>query len=460
MKAVFVIVILFVVSVTHAQELTNKIQNAMDQLQLDAQLVHGIASLYVVDTKTGEIIFKKNEQTGLAPASCQKVVTSVTAFEILGKNFQYNTALFASGKIINGTLNGNLYLQSSGDPTFGSWRWNSTKETVVLDKFSSALKAKNIRSISGSVNILQKEWQQGIPDGWIWQDIGNYYGAPASGFNWRENQYDLVLKSGKKIGDSVAIKNVVPTLFDLNFKNEFTSASTGNGEDAYIYLPVAGSTALLRGTVGINKDNVTISGAIPDPANQFAKTFLKANNIVANYYAAGGSSQNLPADAVKIAEHLSPPLDSINYYFLKRSVNLYGEALVKTIAFKTSGYGSTTEGVEVIRKFWEKNGIEASALKMLDGSGLSPENRVTTFSFVKILTFARTKSWFNSFYEALPLINNIHMKSGHVSGVLSYSGYVSSKSGKEYTFSFIVNNFDGSTGGMKEKMWRVLDLLK
>ena len=48
------------------------------------------------------------------------------------------------------------------------------------------------------------QWEtQLIPDGWIWQDIGNYYGAGANGINWRENQFDIILKSGQRINDPV-----------------------------------------------------------------------------------------------------------------------------------------------------------------------------------------------------------------------------------------------------------------
>ena len=60
---------------------------------------------------------------------------------------------------------------------------------------------------------------QRIPDGWIWQDIGNYYGAGASALNWRENQYDLILKSGKNIGERVKIDAFYEIFNAFNRKN-------------------------------------------------------------------------------------------------------------------------------------------------------------------------------------------------------------------------------------------------
>ena len=42
--------------------------------------------------------------------------------------------------------------------------------------------------------------------------------------------------------------------------------------------------------------------------------------------------------------HYSPRFDSINYWFMRRSVNLYGESLMKTIALEQDEYGSGAAG--------------------------------------------------------------------------------------------------------------------
>ena len=146
--------------------------------------------------------------------------------------------------------------------------------------------------------------------------------------------------------------------------------------------------------------------------------------------------------------------------FLKRSINLYGEALVKTIGYEQEKEGSTDAGIKLIRELWISKGIESSAFKIIDGSGLSPANRVTTKALVYVMKYAKTQKWFSSFYNSLPEINGIKMKDGYISGVRSYTGYIISRSGNEYTFSFIINNFDGSAATIKDKMWKVLDILK
>ncbi|MEJ7675379.1 MAG: D-alanyl-D-alanine carboxypeptidase [Chitinophagaceae bacterium] len=110
-----------------------KLNDAIIKLQVDSQFKHGIISMYVVETKTGKIIFEKNSQIGLAPASCLKVITAATAFELLGSNYTYQTKLGYEGKIDSGFLKGNIYIVGSGDPTLGSWRYNDTKENIVID---------------------------------------------------------------------------------------------------------------------------------------------------------------------------------------------------------------------------------------------------------------------------------------------------------------------------------------
>ena len=156
----------------------------------------------------------------------------------------------------------------------------------------------------------------------------------------------------------------------------------------------------------------------------------------------------------------SPPLDSINYWFLKRSINLYGEALLKTFSYKKSYTGSTEEGVKIVKEFWKNKGIASTELNIVDGSGLSPLNRVTTHAQVTILHYASKQSWFPGYFYSFPEYNGMKMKSGTINGVKSFCGYQISKDGHEYIFSFLVNNYNGSTNSLVQKMYKVLDELK
>ena len=260
-----------------------------------------------------------------------------------------------------------------------------------------------------------------------------------------------------------------PEIRSVFWKNELSTAKAGSGDNAVIYLPENGTVAYLTGTIPTGVETFSIKGAMPVPETVFLqelKNEMEENNIAVKSRFPSLRNAPLFSDAgilktfTPLATVVSPPLDSVNYWFMKESINLYGEAFVKTIAFKQKGFGSTNSGLDVIRNFWAGKGVEKSALNIKDGSGLSPANRLTPHALVTIMQYAKKQDWFSSFHYSLPLQNNIKMKSGYISGVRSYTGYVKSKAGVEYTFAFIVNNFDGSAANVREKMWKLLDILK
>lgn len=444
-----------------SQSVTDKLKSAFKSFEDDPQLQNAIASLYVVDANTGQVVFDKNGRVGLAPASTLKVITSVSAYELLGVNFRYETKFaYLKNKEKNALL-----IFPGGDPTFGSWRWPETKETIVLKELSKAIQNLGAKSYS-EVLIANEGWnEETIPDGWIWQDIGNYYGAGAAKLNWRENQYDVHLRSGKNIGDLVTVVKTVPRLYDFSLHSELTSAAAGTGDNAYIYFPLNAAAGTIRGTIPVNENNFRISGAMPSAFQQFVSTLadtLKHAGIKLPYAAEEQQRLDFPGNSYTFFHTVtSPPLDSIIYWFNKKSINLYGEALLKTMAFKHKGRGSTNKGVDLLRNFWkQKGGIAETELSIVDGSGLSPLNRVTTHAQVSVLQHARTQKWFNGFYTALPLYNGMKMKSGTIRGVKGYCGYHRSKNGKEYIFSFLVNNYNGSSSALVQKMYKVLNELK
>jgi len=444
---------------------------AIQKLSKDEQFEHASLGLYVMDSKTGMVIFERNGQLGLSPASCQKVITSISAFELLGSGYRYKTFIGTDVTVNNGTLNGNLYVKGSGDPTLGSDRWTGTSGPMILKKIVSILQKKKIQFIVGDLVCDDDAFTtETVPRGWVWEDIGNYFGAGAWGLNWMENQYEVTFKTGKNVNDPTEIISTNPAsvMKDYNVVNFVTTGSKGSGDNGYLFSAPFHQYVVARGSVPMTDKGFTISGSMPDPPGTFllmANDFLEKNSIAISgdtWSNSGYLMNSKPVQHPKliIDSILSPTLDSINFWFLKKSVNLFGEAFLKTIAFEKKKVGSTDTGIAIIKEFWSRRGIEKSALKIMDGSGLSPANRVTAHALVTAMQYAKGRPWFDAFYNALPEMNGIRMKDGYIGGVRSYTGYVKSKTGVEYTFAFIVNNFDGSPGTVREKMWRVLDILK
>lgn len=458
-----VLSILLYCSSLQAQTIPRKLSDAFKAFENDPRLKYAISSLYVMDAATGNTVFEKNSRIGLAPASTQKIITSVTAFELLGKTYRYNTAFSI---IRNKDLPGErtIVITPSGDPSFGSPRWESTTANNMLEQIVAALPG-DIKHYN-SIVVDNSGWQQrDIPDGWIWQDIGNYYGAGAEKMNWRENQYDIILRSGNRSGSHVAITGTRPNMLSsYSLRSELQAARSGSGDNAYIYFPLSGDTATIKGTIPVNQEHFIISGAFPSGAAQFIHELQdtliqigKGSHLMSLMLRDSSTAND---NSILFFTHQSPPLDSLIYWFNKKSINLYGEALIKTMAFGQKGYGVTDTGVAVIKDFWKSKGIDPDELNIVDGSGLSPLNRVTTHAQATVLKFARQQPWFPSFFDALPIYNNMHMKSGTIRNVKGFAGYHTAKNGKTYIFSFLVNNYNGSANELVRKMYKVLDVLK
>ena len=74
-------------------------------------------SLVVKDVQEGRTVYSYDTDRLQSPASVLKTVATATALEILGEDYRYPTTLEYDGILENGTLEGNLYIKGSGDPS-------------------------------------------------------------------------------------------------------------------------------------------------------------------------------------------------------------------------------------------------------------------------------------------------------------------------------------------------------
>src|SRR2546428_9342106 len=218
-KTLLILFLLFATAVN--AQIQIKLNSSVSSLQNDEQLKYGTLSFTVLNASTGKEVYSCNPNLGLAPASTLKTITSSTALALLGESYTYKTELQYNGSISNGILKGALIVKGGGDPTLGSWRYENTKEEVILNNWVDAIRKQGIKEIDGDLLAEDRLFgTESIPDGWIWQDIGNYYGAGNSGLSWRENQFDIYLKPGISPGDSVTILRTEPSSNYIEFVNE------------------------------------------------------------------------------------------------------------------------------------------------------------------------------------------------------------------------------------------------
>lgn len=470
LKTLFFLLGMYATSTLYAQtSLPAQLAAAVKTFTTDGQMRYATTSLTVLNAKTGKQIYAFNENKGLATASTMKTITAATAFYLLGEDFTYQTRLFYSGTIRQDTLFGNIIIRGSGDPTLGSWRYDDTKMDIILQKWVAAIQKAGIGVIQGRVigdaSVFDSQM---LPNGWIWQDVGNYYGAGASGLCWHENQYDLHLLPGSKEGDKVKITGTRPLIGQLHFINELRTGAPASGDRTYIYTAPYSHLAYVRGTAPAGHPHFQVSGSVPDPALFCANSLqqaLQENNIrvqqpVSTYRLLKISEESIPENLHLLDTYSSPKLPEIIHWFLKKSINLYGEQLIKTIALQRGKTVNTENGVETEVDFWEKKDIDPDALHIIDGSGLSPGNHVTTKALATVLWHASRQSWYQDYYECMPVIHNIRMKSGHINKVAAYAGYINSANGTPLIFSFIVNNYSGPLRTLTPKIFRLLDQLK
>ncbi|MBK0383748.1 D-alanyl-D-alanine carboxypeptidase/D-alanyl-D-alanine-endopeptidase [Pedobacter sp. SD-b] len=463
MKKPITIIFSFLIITASAkdQTLPIKIKKAFENLLSNNQLKYATVSFSVLNATNGELVFGDKQNIGVATASTLKTITSATALALLGQDFTFSTQIAYSGEVLNSVLNGNLIIKGGGDPTLGSPRWDKTKKSQILNKVLFALQQKGIKSINGKVLADVSDWDtQSLPIGWIWQDIGNYYAAGTSQLCWGENLFDLSFTVGKTEGSSVKINN--PAIYPfLNITNELTTGANGSGDNVYAYSAPYTSEIYLRGTYAkdLNKD---IGISLPDPALAMAydvADFLNKNGFETKPSAAAKTIEK-QVDLKPLSTIVSPPLKEIVYYLNKKSINLYAEQLLRTIGYKFGKNTSTKEGVKTMQKFWAAKGIDDASLNVVDGSGLSPQDRVTTLTMAKVLYEAKKENWFDSYFSSLPIYNGLHMKSGTITDVLAYAGYVDPEGKTPLCFSLIINNYNGSSATMRQKMFGLLDSLK
>lgn len=441
-----------------AQNVAQSLETATKKLLSSSPAYSSNVSIYVAD-ENGNFVYENNGNKGLSTASTQKIFTAAAALETLGKDFQYVTTVNFSGTLSGGNLNGDLFITSTGDPTLGSWRYEGYKPENFKQKLIKSLKDKGISSISGDLIIDDLYFDfQTVPGGWPWNDLGNYYGAGVWGVNWRENQFDLQMANGDIKKSNIDLPNV-------KWVNEVKTG--GSSDQSFIFTAPHSDVALINGT--LPSKAITVSGATPNPPltlGEEIKIWLKEAGIEFKGKITATSQQKIEGQKISFApknnllmEYKSPTLDKIVFWFMRKSVNLYGETLVKTLGKEKKNEGSFDAGISYLKEFWKSKGINAAMINFADGSGLSPQNYVAARAEVQSLLWSQKQPWFKEFFEGFPTqANGMKMKSGTMKDTKSFAGYHTAKNGKKYVFAIIINNYQG--GNISNALFEVLNELK
>jgi len=444
-------------------------QNAVYERFLSDSLMQcASVSLLIKDAETGLTVVEYDSNRSLAPASVMKLVTTSAALELLGPDYRFKTTLEYSGRFFkkSGVLKGDLIIRGGGDPCLASEHFEKYYGNL-FDNWTEAVRKAGIKKIKGRVITDDSYYDyEPVPDGWTWEDIGNYYGAGAYGLSVFDNTAKIHFRTCEE-GSRPEITTVEPIEYGVKYENFLIAA--GTSDRGYVFCPPYGNKGWISGSIPPNRDDFILKAAITDPpllAAEILTGRLKSAGIKVLF---SPSTYRLekPTESKRTAvinETLSPPLSEIIEVLNHESINLYAEHLVKEIGKVFRNSGSTDAGIEIIYDFLKKNGIYNQGIVIIDGSGLSPRNLINAKGIVSLLLYMKKSNNYTIFINSLPeagvegTLKNVFRdsvfegrlkaKSGSMTGIRSFAGYLKSVSGKDLVFSITVNNYSGSSGNV------------
>jgi D-alanyl-D-alanine carboxypeptidase/D-alanyl-D-alanine-endopeptidase (penicillin-binding protein 4) len=474
----FFITLLFCINFCFSQGL---VQQKIDEFAKYSGFSNASIGFMAMDCKTGEMIARHNEKLSLPCASVMKLFSTASAIEIVGPNFKPSTKIYYDGTIdASGTLNGNIWIVGGGDMSLGSrYFYSDLEQARFLEDWSKAISGKGIKLIKGSIiGDASRFGYEGAPDGWNWSDLGNYYGAGFSGLSVFDNMLEYHFKTSSAGMASILVKSS-PPIENLVFHNYVEGANV-SGDNSYIYGAPYSLDRFGTGKIPANSSNFVVKGSIPDPEYQVALEFH--NVLIKN-----GITISEKPTSTRISERYSSKstlnllLDYPGKSILEvatitnhKSINFFAEGLLSQVGFKQLGDGSSSKSCNYLETYWSKR-INTAGLYINDGSGLSRTNAVNASHFCELLKSMSESINYPLFLSTLPVAGvsgtlgsvcknqaahgKLKAKSGTMTRIKSYSGYVESKSGKLIAFAIIVNNFNCSSSVVVDQMEKVFNAM-
>lgn len=481
MKSILSLLFLFITTAIYAQ---NYIQSTVDELTKDSQLQNASISILVKELGNNQAIAQCNPLTSIPTASTAKLFSTAIAIEILGENYRPNTRIYHTGHIKDSILYGDIWIIGGGDPSLGSKYFNPEgKEDAFLNQWSDSIKSKGIKEIQGKIIADGSKFgYAGVPDGWVWSDMGNYYGAGPSGIMVFDNMLRFNFKTGN-IGAKASLIDYWPKQVDLSFDCGIYAGDV-DGDKSYIYGAPYSNNRFSAGFLPPNRNSFVVKGSMPDPELSmayFLHQYLIKNGVnVKNGYAGvrkdfQSVGANIHDDSYKLLfTHKGRTIKEIAAQTNTKSINLFAESLVCLIGFKNIGKGTTEAGMNELNKYLSQK-INTNGLFLNDGSGLSRSNGINATHFCDLLSYMYQSKNYTPFFNSLPvagvsgtiasLCNNevgdgrIFAKSGTINKIKSYAGYINSKTGKKYVFAITINNYNCSTSELMVKIEKILNAI-
>jgi serine-type D-Ala-D-Ala carboxypeptidase/endopeptidase (penicillin-binding protein 4) len=449
----------------------------IDRILADDMLAHGTWGVAVRSLRTHETLYAHNPQKLLMPASNMKIVTLAAAGARLGWDFTFQTTLFASGRVDAGTLNGDLIVVGSGDPSLMAGDGSADR---VFNEWADRLRQLGVQTISGRIIGDDNAFDdQTLGFGWSWDDLPDDYAAGIGALQYNENAVRVTVAPGTAAGDQASV-TVEPPGAGILVVNSIRTAAAATATSITTRRLPGRERLELGGTIPAGAATVALTVSVDNPTLFFVQALRRA--LIAQGLDVRGNAvdiDDVPGGTdlrrqTEVASHRSAPLSTLAIRLMKASQNQYAETLLKSLAVdqSTTSQATAASGRIAAQKLLETWGVDASTLILRDGSGLSRYDYVTADALATILVHLYDDEKARApFMASLPIAGedgtlgnrmkgtvadgNVHAKTGSMSNVRGLSGYVNSADGEPLAFAILANNFDSSP----EIVSRVIDTI-
>ena len=448
MKRLFTLFLLTIaVCCIQAQPLAQR----LDSLLNDPLLTTSEVGITVFDLTTGESLFRYQDEKLYRPASTEKVITSVTALARLGTDYTMDTRLQYTGRIVNDTLKGSLYLVGGFDPEFMDEDLDSLVEVIARSGIRYITD-----TLAADVSMMDSVYWG---PGWSWDDVPHSFQPYLSPLMLNRGCVDVTVTPIQK--DSLPQVLCVPASDYYKVKNEAIS-----------HQPQAGKLKITRNWLH-NGNLIHITGNVAKTTTKtlsvytskdfFFHTFvsrLRERGVEARTTGFAECPQSDSLTVVSPLFTLSRPIGEVLKQMMKESDNLCAESMFYHLAAKYAARKQVNadDGTDAINDFMKTGlGFNPEYYRIADGSGVSLYNYVSPRLMLEYLKFAYYHAEiFQPFYESLPIAGvdgtlehrmkktkayrKVRAKTGSVTGVSSLAGYAKAANGHQLAFVIINQN--------------------
>ncbi|MBA4313362.1 MAG: D-alanyl-D-alanine carboxypeptidase/D-alanyl-D-alanine-endopeptidase [Chlorobiaceae bacterium] len=441
------------------------LQNKIDNIINDKSLNVCSIGIEIVDVESDKVLYSLNGEKLFHPASNLKLLTTAAAIHLLPSKFQFKTIISINGTLNSGSVQGDLIISGFGDPLFSN---------TDLDSIVFKIKIIGIHQINGNI-ILDGSYFDSLKwgRGWMWDDEPDPTAPIISPICIDQNTVKIKVSPNKILSNAPLIEFSPPSDYFRTMNGAYTSNDTSLPKITLTRIRGT-DTILLNGRIASNDSSQEFHISLREPQNYFLH--LLTDKLKSAKIEVLGKITHSQNNKTRQIFSLSRSIDSVLHQANKMSDNLCAENLLKTISAEVLHKpGSTSDGINLLKDFLYKSQIDTSLMFLADGSGASWYNALSPKSIVTLLCSEYKKTSFKRYFETLSIAgvdgtlknrlkgtsaeNNVHAKTGTLTGNNCVSGYVRTADNKMVAFSILINHCPASQRVMRDVEDRIIDLL-